>query len=147
MSDDYRHCPFCGSAVEKGTQFCQNCGASLTGIDEVTPSSQPVSYGSQNQQSYQQPAYPQQPTYYQQPSTVYYQKSQDNSLGVLSMIFGLLGCFAIPFIGSLVAIITGHMSLSKGKNTYAIVGLILGYLVIIGGIIGIILAFLPIFWY
>ncbi|TET29748.1 MAG: zinc-ribbon domain-containing protein [Candidatus Heimdallarchaeota archaeon] len=122
------HCPFCGSAIESESQFCQNCGASLT-VDEETPYTQPV----QTKQpastgSYQQPLAQQGP-YHQQPTTVYLpQKQEENTLGILSLIMGILGwIFILPVIGSIIAIITGHIARSRSKSVTGLVGLILGY--------------------
>ncbi|MCE7744447.1 MAG: hypothetical protein GPJ52_04865 [Candidatus Heimdallarchaeota archaeon] len=104
------HCPYCGSALESGSQFCQNCGAAHT------PMPPQESYGTT-------PAY-------EQPTTIVYtpQKKEDNT-GLLSLIFGILGCVGVlACIGSIVAIILGHSAKSKGESQYASIGLVLGYL-------------------
>ncbi len=148
MSSDLKHCPYCGSVVEKGAQFCQNCGASLS-IDATVPAAnQPTGY------TPPPPAetYGTQP-YYQQPTQTVYvprQQTSDDSLGILSLIFGLLGCFVIPFIGSIVAIITGHMARKKGSSTYSTVGLLLGYISLVLSLlyIGLIIWLaVPWYWY
>jgi len=63
---------------------------------------------------------------------------QTNALAVVSLISGLLGWTLLPFLGSLVAIITGHMARSEIRRSpdtqegdgMAVAGLVLGYLVI-----------------
>ena len=60
---------------------------------------------------------------------------QTSSLAVVSLVSGILAWILVPFIGSLVAIITGHMARSEIRNAperfegdgLAIGGLILGY--------------------
>lgn len=60
--------------------------------------------------------------------------SATNSLAIVSLVSGIVSWFAIPLLGAIVAIITGHMARSQIKQSYesgdglAIVGLILGYL-------------------
>ena len=63
-------------------------------------------------------------------------RSQQSSLAIVSMIAGIVGLTFIPLIGSIVAVITGHMAKneinrSNGAFTgdgFAIAGLILGYI-------------------
>lgn len=63
---------------------------------------------------------------------------QTSTLALLSLIFGILGWTILPFAGSLVAIVTGHMARSeirRAPETYdgdgmAVAGLVMGYLVI-----------------
>jgi hypothetical protein len=62
-----------------------------------------------------------------------YASPKTNTLAIISLVAGLVGIFVIPFIGSIVAIITGHMGLSQIKQTgeggrgLALAGTILGY--------------------
>ena len=59
-----------------------------------------------------------------------------NTMAIVSLVSGLVGWFAIPLLGAVVAIITGHMARGEIRNSrglqrgdgLAIVGLILGYL-------------------
>ncbi|MHA1123862.1 MAG: zinc-ribbon domain-containing protein [Candidatus Heimdallarchaeota archaeon] len=146
MSEKEEYCPYCGSAIESGTQFCQNCGAALSDV-EKTPAVQiiqtppPASIG-----YYQQPT-TQQGQYHQQTTTVYVpQKKTEDVLGVLSLIMGILGwIMVLPGIGSIIAIILGHISRSRSKSVTGLVGLILGYSFII--VVGIILMviFIPLY--
>lgn len=61
-------------------------------------------------------------------------QSGNNTLAIVALIFGLLSWFILPFIGALVAIVTGHIARSQIKHTdesgsgLALTGLILGYL-------------------
>jgi uncharacterized membrane protein YqhA len=71
--------------------------------------------------------------------------AQTNTLAIVSLISGIVSWFAVPVIGGIVAVITGHMAKSQIRrtgeqgNTFATVGLVLGYVhlaavVLIGGI-------------
>lgn len=63
---------------------------------------------------------------------------QTNSLAVVSLVSGILGWTFLPFLGSVVAIICGHMARSEIRRNpqtqegdgMAVAGLVLGYLVI-----------------
>ncbi|HUT79752.1 MAG TPA: zinc-ribbon domain-containing protein [Candidatus Bathyarchaeia archaeon] len=157
-----KNCPFCGSIIEPGSKFCQNCGASIEDLNS------PIDYGDSSsvriigtsnvtptQNQYPQVQYPvqsqtytyqQQPVYYQPASTVYVPQQRDDSLANLSIIMAILSCIGIlPIIGSIIAVITGHIAYARSKNNTALAALILGYI----GIIGFVLLFVFIFgpWY
>lgn len=61
---------------------------------------------------------------------------QTSSLAIVSLVSGILSWVVLPFIGSLVAIITGHMARKEIRNApeqfdgdgLAIGGLVLGYI-------------------
>ena len=63
---------------------------------------------------------------------------QTSSLAVVSLVFGILGWTLLPFLGSLVAVVCGHMARSEIRRApdalegdgLAVAGLVLGYLVI-----------------
>ncbi len=124
MSQNVKHCPYCGSALESGSQFCQNCGASISGDAGPSKPTQPAHTPIQPQESYgTTPAY-EQPT-----TTVYTPQKKDDSTGLISLIFGILSCIGfLPCIGSIVAIVLGHNAKSKGESQYGSIGLVLGYL-------------------
>jgi len=137
MSEEKIYCIYCGAVVEKGATFCPNCGAALTkseptpSVYSTTPASQPTAASTQE---YAQP----QPAY--QPVTVVHQPAPppaktDDSLAMVSLITGILGWICMPGVLSIVAIITGHIALSKGKSPMAVVGLVFGYIPIVGLII------------
>ncbi len=77
---------------------------------------------------------------------------QTSALAIVSLVSGLLGWSFVPIIGSLVAIVTGHLARSEIRRQperyegdgLALVGLILGYLAIGLGVLAI-LAFLLFF--
>ena len=57
-----------------------------------------------------------------------------SSLAIISLVSGLLGWSVLPFIGSIVAIITGHLARSEIRRDpglegdgLAVAGLVLGY--------------------
>ena len=66
----------------------------------------------------------------------------NSTMAIISLIGGIAGWTVLPFIGSIVAIITGHMAKSEIKkgggmvtgNGMATAGLILGYLNIALGV-------------
>lgn len=59
-----------------------------------------------------------------------------NSLAVVSLVFGCISWFALPFIGAIVAVVCGHISRTEIRRAppgtvegdgMALAGLILGY--------------------
>ena len=77
---------------------------------------------------------------------------QANALAVTSLIAGLLGWTMLPLLGSIVAIVTGHMArgeIRRQPDRYegdgmAIAGLVLGYAALAGAIL-LVLAFILFF--
>lgn len=76
---------------------------------------------------------------------------QNSTLAVISLVAGILGWTLLPFLGSLVAIVTGHMARKEIRqnpalegDTMAIIGLVLGWVAAIGTLLAI-LAFLLLF--
>ena len=70
---------------------------------------------------------------------------QSSTLALVSLIAGILGWTLAPFIGSLVAVITGHMARKEIRNNpaldgdvMAVIGLVLGWASVILWIVGII---------
>ena len=61
---------------------------------------------------------------------------QTSSLAVISLVAGILGWTLLPFLGSVAAVVTGHMARSEIRRAperlegdgLAIAGLVLGYL-------------------
>lgn len=77
----------------------------------------PPAYGQQAPGSTTPPAYAA-PSYGAAPAYgAYSAPRKTNTLAVVSLISSLVGFFILPFIGSVVGIITGHMSLSQIKRT------------------------------
>ncbi|WP_297832455.1 DUF4190 domain-containing protein [Thermomonas sp.] len=74
----------------------------------------------------------------------------NSTLALISLIFGILGWTLLPFAGSLVAIVTGHMARAEIRRSpetldgdgLAVAGLVMGYVVIALSIIGILIAIL-----
>ena len=75
---------------------------------------------------------------------------QTNNLAIVSLIAGILGWTAVPWIGSIVAIITGHMARAEIRRNpdtmegdgLAVGGLLLGWLMVALSIVGIVLVIL-----
>ncbi len=78
-----------------------------------------------------QPEPPHYPPYRQPPGYWYPPAPPTSALAVVSLVFGILWLF---WVGSLVAIITGHLALREcreqglGGNGLAVAGLVLGYI-------------------
>ncbi len=75
---------------------------------------------------------------------------QTSTLAVVSLVFGILGWIVLPWIGSLVAIVTGHLARGEIRRSpvaldgdgMAIAGLVLGYAMFALTILGLILLLL-----
>ena len=73
------------------------------------------------------------------------QTKQTNNLALVSLISGIIGWTVVPWIGSLVAIITGHMARAEIKRNpdtqegdgLAVAGLVLGWSMFAIGILAI----------
>ncbi|HMO10033.1 MAG TPA: DUF4190 domain-containing protein [Actinotalea sp.] len=95
----------------------------------------------QQQPGYQQPAYPQQ---YAQQGYGYPQQQGNNSLALVSLIAGIANFVIIPFIGAVVALITGYMGKKQIAETgqqgegMAKAGIILGWIGVAVSLIGIV---------
>lgn len=117
-------------------------------------------YQPQNPQSpYAQQPYAQQP-YAQQPYGVQPQYSAgyapqygaptapNNSMAVVALVAGICGLSVVPFIGSIVAVITGHMArkqirqTGEGGDGMAVAGLVMGWIMIALTVLGTIAFFL-----
>lgn len=63
-----------------------------------------------------------------------------NTMAIISVVSGALSWFLLPFIGAVVAIVTGHMARNEikksqglqGGDGLALIGLVLGYLNLVG---------------
>jgi len=73
-----------------------------------------------------------------------------NNLAIVSLVSGILGWTAMPWLGSIVAIITGHMAraeIARNAETMegdglAVGGLVLGWSMVILSFIGLVLVIL-----
>ena len=70
---------------------------------------------------------------------------QTSTLAVVSLVAGILGWTLVPFLGSLVAIVTGHLARKEIRqdpaldgDSMAIIGLVLGWVAVIGTLLAII---------
>lgn len=71
---------------------------------------------------------------------------QNSSLAIISLVAGILGWSLLPFLGSIAAIITGHMARKEIRrdpaldgDVMAVIGLVLGWASVILWIVGILL--------
>lgn len=96
------------------------------------------------------PAYGAAPAYPPAGPSGYPAPPKTNTLAIVSLIASIAGLVIVPFIGSLVGVITGHMSLSQLKSSgesgrgMALAGTIIGWVGLALAIIGAI-AFIA-FW-
>ena len=73
-----------------------------------------------------------------QSAPTFSQPKPNSTLAIVSLVAGILGFSFVPLLGSIAAVITGHMAKSEikksagslGGNGMATAGLILGYLAI-----------------
>ena len=73
-----------------------------------------------------------------------------NTMAIVSLVAGLVGWFMLPVVASIIAVITGHMARAQIRASHgaedgdgmAIAGLILGYVSLLLGVIGVILTIL-----
>ena len=73
-----------------------------------------------------------------------------NTLALVSIISGVVGWVMVPFVASIVAVVTGHMARSQIRQSagredgdgLAVAGLVLGYVGLALGLIGIVFAIL-----
>jgi len=71
-------------------------------------------------------------------------------LAIVSLVSGILGWSLLPLLGSLVAIVTGHMARSEIRRQpqtlegdgLAVTGLVLGYALVALSVIGVLVAML-----
>jgi hypothetical protein len=74
---------------------------------------------------------------------------QTSTLAVISLVTGILGWTLLPLLGTIAAIITGHMARGEIRRMpdrlegdgMALAGLILGWVAVIGWLIGLVLVF------
>jgi hypothetical protein len=110
----------------------------------ASPDGQPA-YGAPAQAPYGAPAYPQQPYGY---GPGYGYAPKQNTLAIVSLVSGIAAFVVLPLIASIVAVITGHMSLKQLKTSgeggrgMALTGTILGWIGIGLAAIGIVLIIL-----
>ncbi len=134
MSENAIHCPFCGSLVESGSEFCHSCGASLDeshktenyGTGYGTPATQTSGGSSASGTAPTQYAPPQQGqtfTQYPRTQTVYRPPSQhkqfrsNSSSGAIALVFAILACVGVlPCIGSIIAIAIGSSAKNDGDS-------------------------------
>lgn len=110
----------------------------------------PPAYGSAAPYGASAPAFGS-PAAYGAPYYGGYAPAKTNTLAVVSLISSLVGIFLIPFLGSIVGVITGHMALSRLKTSgeqgrgLALAGTIIGWVGVGFGVLGLIalFAFIP----
>ena len=134
-------CPYCGTKIEGELRFCPFCGNVLQTEQVIsTPQQQPIS----SHQSI--PSYDQYPS---QTPIIIHPTNKSNTLGIVALVFSLLGLLILPIIGSIVAIITGSAGRNKDYSPgLATAGLVIGIIGLICWVIGIVfivLFMIPIF--
>lgn len=160
-------CKTCDAEVGQGQLFCVNCGARTEGNTYESAPQQPtvgatISLGSTPTVPTMRvgtpapqpgvPAFPAAPGQPQQvgsytPSAAGYGQATavqpTSTTAVVSMVFGILGLSVLPLLGSLVAVVAGHMARREirdaqgrvGGDGMAIAGLVMGYIVIVSSVL------------
>jgi hypothetical protein len=116
------NCTFCDAALSHTARFCPNCGGAVAN----PPPADPYPMGKGGVYAAPGDPYSYGPT--SSPST--------STLALVSLVAGILTWFAVPVLGAIAAVITGHMARREirdsqghvGGDALAVVGLILGYL-------------------
>jgi len=75
---------------------------------------------------------------------------QTSAMAVVSLIMGILGWTALPLIGSVAAIITGHLARAEIRRRplelegdgMVLAGLILGWIIVIGSLLALVVVLL-----
>ena len=78
------------------------------------------------------------------------QPKQTNNMAIISLVSGILGWTMVPWLGSLIAIITGHMARAEIRRNpdtqegdgLAVAGLVLGWAMILLSLLAIVAIFL-----
>lgn len=134
MSENY--CPYCGSKIKIGDEFCNSCGASIEGISE------PKQNQTYSQPSTQQPvSYDPAPTHqygastqtiYPEPSKPSTNQMNDNIFGILALVLSIGGFIAVglmPFASVplfIVALILGIVGMKKAtQKGFSIAGIVI----------------------
>ena len=125
------YCPQCGTEIVASWNVCPNCGHNLNlkrGYQQPAQSQFPVQIYSQQKPHYQPP----------QHQLYNYRPRNNNTYGIVSLIFGLLGLFGvIPIVGSIISIVLGAVGKKSDDDPRtAKAGLVLG---IIGIVVWIVL--------
>jgi lipopolysaccharide export LptBFGC system permease protein LptF len=123
-------CPNCGTKIEGELRICPFCGDALQTEQVVSiPQQQSI------------PSYLSIPSYNQYPSQtpiMIHPTKKSNALGIVALVFSLLGLLILPIVGSIVAIITGSIGRSKDNSPgLATAGLVIGIIGLIFWVIGI----------
>lgn len=123
-----------GSTVSQPTPPPYDPNAGQQPYTPPAPAPQPYAQQPYAQQPYTQPVAPQPYAQaYPQQGYAGTVAPANNTLALVSMISGIAAFVVVPFIGSIVAIITGHMAkkqisqTGEGGSGMATAGLILGY--------------------
>ena len=140
-------CPNCGTENEGTAGGRVTCGACTATFDAPGPPVQ-VDAPSEPRATFATRPAPPAPTQVRPPQQVWTPNApssfagpqapsgKTNTLAIVSLVSGLVGCCALPFFGSLVGIITGFIAMSqvnaangaeKGREL-AIGGVVLGFL-------------------
>jgi len=127
------YCPQCGSEIEVNWNNCPNCGYDLKQEYELIKANNQRTA----QSNYEQIGSDQQQVEYSPYRR--YSTGQNNTFGIIALIFGLLGFCCIlgsyNFIFGVVAIICGAIGMRRDdKPQMAKIGLALGIIVLVIGI-------------
>ncbi len=127
------YCRYCGKKIGDNDAFCSGCGRP-TG---VTPGGTDRQSRTNQQPALNQAAY-RSPQGINDPNRPYEEESRPDGYAIASLVLGILGIFAIPVVGGVLAIVFGNISRRyNGPTTMARVGKILGIIALVVNVVAI----------
>ena len=131
-------CSCCGNEVREDERFCNNCGQNNEGYVERKPIERVEIYTQpSNSSTYSQPngSYQQTNNYYQQNNYQQPQVQESSTLGVLAIVFSILGGW-LGLLFSIIGLCTYKEPENKSKCKIAlgicIVWVVIGFLIGLG---------------
>ena len=118
--DLLKECPYCAEDIKKKAIKCKHCGESLE--EQVT---NPIQSNSNTEINSNTESIKSEPTYAPSTTKIVIERPDTATLGIVSLVIGLIGIFFISFILSPIALLFGIFSLMKDDSkVWGILGII-----------------------
>ena len=118
--DLLKECPYCAEDIKKKAIKCKHCGESLE--EQVT---NPIQSNSNTEINSNTESIKSEPTYAPSTTKIVIERPDTATLGIVSLVIGLIGVFFISFILSPIALLFGIFSLMKDDSkVWGILGII-----------------------